>query len=224
MKNGIYKIWLFLIVLMAGGQVFAQVETQIKKTDEKADNAETLFEKVFEGLKEEPKWLFEGFVCPFDVFPVAETKLNYSKSRCAENAEACLNECRNKDGNSCYALALVIQDKKGIDQQYSEALFLRACKLGIASGCTNRAAKIFDSEDEKSIACAAKTFEKTCELNDTWGCTMFGFALWQGLGVAKDTERALTVLTKSCKLNEQHEACESAKQVIEKIKESKTKH
>lgn len=209
----------FIIFFFIGGQVLAQKENENKKVD----NPESRFDKFYTTLLAEPKWLFDGVACPMEIFPVQETKLNYRIESCGENPATCLNNCKNNDGNSCYALALLIQQKKGLDQDNSEALFLRACKLGMISGCTNRAAKLFDSEDEKTVTCAAKTFEKTCEKNDPWGCAMYGLALSLGAGIPQNNQKALEVLKQPCKYKEEHDSCQAAKNLIEKIKESQTK-
>lgn len=212
-----YYLLIFAILSIFCGQVFAQVTVPTKRSDDSL----IPFDKVYKILTDKPKWLFEDFVCPLEIFPAVETKLNYSLANCAENPEDCLNECKNKDGNNCYALALLVQDKKGIDQDYSEALFLRSCQLGIISGCTNRAARIFDSNVEKDVICAAKTFEKTCDKNDPWGCTMFGVALALGAGIEENIERALQVFPKACQYREDHESCKAAKDWMKKIEESK---
>jgi TPR repeat protein len=218
------NIKLFFIVLLAiGGQVFAQNDSPNKNQNV----SETKFEKIFKILTEKPKWLFDDLeICPLENFPKKAVRLKYLTKPCAENAEHCFNKCQENEGNACYSLALLIQEKKGLEQEYSEPLFLRSCRLGIISGCTNRAAFIFNTArgDEKSLRCAAGTFEKACEMNDPWGCTMFGTVLNLGTGVPKDSEKALRVLSKSCKNGNGDEACKAAGELIEKIKESKPKN
>lgn len=111
-------------------------------------------------------------------------------------------------------------------QNYSEALFLRACKLGIVSGCTNRAAAMINlkADDEKAVKCAVDTFEKTCEQDDPWGCTMFAYALVAGQGGRpKDLDKALQVLSKSCKYGIGDDACQAANKLAEEIKKIKNK-
>ena len=217
-----YQVKLFIIMcfLVVGGQVFAQSKRKVTK---KIDS-NSIFEKVYNSLVEKPKWLSTEDVCPFDRIPNFETEVKYLSEGCSENAEMCLNKCKNNDGNACYSLALLIQVKKGLMQNQSEFLFLRSCKLGVTSGCTNRAAAILNlkEDDEKSVKCAADTFEKTCEKDDAWGCTMFGFALYQGKGRQKDSEKALNFLSKSCKNGDEDEACQTAKKLIEEIKKSQT--
>ena len=216
-----FKIWLLIILLAAGGQIFAQTAGKIKKESDSA----SIFEKVYKNLVAKPAWLVtDEALCPLDVIPDSETEIEYGSAGCLENAETCFDKCKNNDGNACYALALLIQEKKDIFQKQSEFLFLRACKLGVVSGCTNRAAAIFNLKeaDEKSVKCAVDTFEKTCEKDDPWGCTMFGFALMQGKSRPKNPEKALEILAKSCKYGDADDACKMAKQLIQEIKKSQT--
>jgi len=214
------NILLLFIFLMTAGQVFAQFDEQFKKF-----NAKTKFENVFKTLTEKPKWLFSEDVCPFNVIPGFETNVEYLSEGCANDAQVCLDKCKENDGNACYSLALLVQDKKWLESDYSEALFLRACKLGVVSGCTNRAAFIlnFKADDEKAVICAGNTFEKTCEKKDPWGCTMFARVLQYGLGRPKNSEKALQVMSQSCKYGDEHEACKAAKSLIEEIKKSQPK-
>jgi TPR repeat protein len=195
--NRINILLLTIILLIVGGRAFAQSEIKVRKPGD----ADTLFEKVYQSLTAKPPWLFEEWVCPLEVFPATEAKLNYSIVNCAENSATCLNNCKNKDGNSCYALALLIQNKKGLDQDNSEALFLRACNTP-----------------------PQKMFKKTSKKHDPWGCTMFGLALSTGRGVAKNTEKALEVLAKPCKYKEEHESCKAARNLTEEIKKSQPKN
>lgn len=95
------------------------------------------------------------------------------------------------------------------------ALFLRACRLGIASGCTNTAAYIVRVEQPAAprLTCAVRTFELTCNRGDPWGCTMLGELLAEGHGVPRDLQRALRVLPRGCVLGEDDPACLRARQL-----------
>jgi hypothetical protein len=98
------------------------------------------------------------------------------------------------------------------DNPVSEALFLRACTLGIVSGCTNRAAGM-----DRPDACAIRTFQVGCDRDDPWACTMIGFHLIRGIGIAQDRERARQALAKSCRFGEDDPACEYAKRLLNEI-------
>lgn len=205
--------------------VLAQLSVAAQIKNNKAKDAGSNFEAVYQILVGKPDWLFTEDVCPLSLIPNYETKIEYLSEGCADDAEKCLNKCKAKDGNACYSLALLVQEKKGLLQDYSERLFLRSCRLGIVSGCTNRAAAIFNlnEDDSKQVKCAVDTFEKTCEKNDSWGCTMFGLALAEGLSRPKNTDEALRVLSKSCKISMNGESCVAAKELIKVIEKNKNK-
>ncbi len=217
MPSGTIKKFLFACILILCGQTVG-LSQDFGNIDESAKK----FEAVYENLKTKPKWLFTKDICPLELIPKQKADSKYSYTKCAIDSEKCLQRCRENNGTACYWLAVQIQEKKEILQDYSEALFLRACKFGVPSGCTNRAAAIFrvKTDDPTSVKCAVDTFEKTCEFDDPWGCTMFGLALFQGISREPDFEKALQVLSKSCKYGDEDPACQRAREIIEKIKKS----
>jgi hypothetical protein len=166
----------------------------------------------------QPEWSVPAAECPVDVFPNVEEAVKYLGSECAPDLDACLTRCQGRDANACYAAALRIQELKA-PEQYSEALFMRACRLGIVSGCTNRAAGIVHSQLENAEAwrCGNRTFEAMCERNDPWACTMWGSSLLQGRWVKRDISGALKVLPKGCLLSERDPACVRARELMDKI-------
>jgi hypothetical protein len=163
-------------------------------------------------LKGRPAWLFPFVECPADVFPGVEQPIRYLGDACAADVDACLGRCQSGEANACYAAALRLQELKA-PSDYSEALFLRACRLGVASGCTNRAAgMIVDVSDKSDLwLCANRTFEAMCDRDDPWACTMWGSSLLQGRGVRPDVARARAVLVKGCRLGEDDPACVAAR-------------
>lgn len=143
---------------------------------------------------------------------------DYSLSRCQANLEACRARCEAGDGIECFALALSVQ---ALDTDFviAEALFLRACRLGIAAGCTNRAAGMtyLGPSTPALNECAARTFRMSCERGDAWGCTMYGDHLMRGLGVPKDLDLAARMLARACTYDESFIACTRAKELLQKI-------
>lgn len=180
---------------------------------------------VISALKNEPDWLFPADACPAEIMPTFEREVKYLSEGCENNPSSCLESCKKDDGNACYALALVVQKQSEKEEKESEALFLRSCKLGIVSGCTNRAAGKLSLEetDRSAVKCSADTFEKTCEKNDAWGCAMYGFVLVDGLGREQNLDEASKALSKSCKLGAEDEPCQKAKKLEEEIKQIKNK-
>lgn len=114
---------------------------------------------------------------------------------------------------ACYAAAGQLEKRI---PRLGEALYLRACRLGVTSGCTNRAAGILVQEADRpdGETCAARTFELTCARRDPWGCTMLGNALMKGQGIAQDLARARQILAGSCRLGEADDACRAARELM----------
>ena len=182
--------------------------------------AETL--KVVESLQNKPEWLFSAVSCPVDLLPKHAEKPKFLSDGCADSPNGCIKKCQTGDASACYSLALLIQEHTEIGNEVSEALFLRSCSLGIVSGCTNRAAIIFESKKDDPIAekCAVDTFEKACSLDDAWACTMYGFALLEGISREKNLKESDLILSKACALSSspQHPACAKANELRKLIK------
>ena len=123
-----------------------------------------------------------------------------------------MTACKSGQGEHCYWLATTLQGSESTNQA-AEILFQRACKLGVASGCTNRAAGMMPEPPAKVTpqSCPARTFERTCAANDPWGCSMYGFILGHDKGSARNKQRAMEALSKSCLYGEDDPACKAAK-------------
>ncbi len=182
-------------------------------------------EQVVEIIRNQPEWLKEEIVCPTEIFPKNETEFVYHEDNCKSSPKECLENCENENGGDCYSLAILIQRQIDSKQNEANPLFYRACKFGIISGCTNLAAGKFDPEsgDSASLKCSVDTFEKTCEKDDPWGCTMFGMVLASGKGRQQNSDEALKVLSKSCKYGIEDEACSRAEQLKQTILTSKNR-
>ena len=211
---------LTLVILFAACTQFNS--PTLSKDEEQKRIAEAQTENVINAIKQKPEWLFSNNdVCPADIIGQKEVAINYLSVGCADNPDKCLENCRKDDGNACYALALLIQDKYGVEQNDSETLFLRSCKLGVTSGCTNRAAGMMNLEkmDDSKMVCAANTFEKACSKNDSWGCTMYGFMLYEGNGRKQNKDEAIKILRKACdETNDDDPACQRAKEMEQMYK------
>ncbi len=169
-------------------------------------------------LRKKPGWLFPYQQCPADITPKHETKLSYGPEKCKADMKWCINKCKKDDGNACYALARAVQENK-LDNVVSEALYQRSCKLGVTSGCTNRAAGImkYAGKDKAKQTCAARTFKTACERNDPWACTMNALNIYQGIGVKQNTDLALSTLKKVCTSDPKGAACVGAVNLRNKI-------
>ena len=84
-----------------------------------------------------------------------------------------------------------------------------------ASGCTNRASYLFNqARREADATCALRSFERSYERNDAWGCTMVAVQLTRDREPDEDERRrALEALEKSCVDGEDSPACQAGADV-----------
>jgi hypothetical protein len=158
-----------------------------------------------------PSWLADVSNCPSKLMPRQQVLDYASNINCkATQFESCLSKCSNSEPGACYWLAYGLHLQK-VDPKASEILYQRACKLGLTSGCTNRAAGMLSEapEDITVQTCAADTFSKACAFDDPWACTMYASHLTSGKGTQPNKELALKVLSKSCKFGIEDEACKN---------------
>ena len=151
--------------------------------------------------------------------PQAQSFAYLSRNHCQTGQmQSCLAECAQSDASACYWLAEALQEAR-VASQASEALFQRACQLGIVSGCTNRAAGLFNErrDELEAQACAARTYDKACQADDPWACTMQAMHLSRGLGVRQDRQQALKVLEKSCKYGPEDPACTYGQRLMSEL-------
>jgi hypothetical protein len=136
----------------------------------------------------------------------------------------CFARCMAGQGASCYWLGQDLQAAKA-DDAAAEVLFQRSCKLGVASGCTNRAAGslVSGSADPTVKSCLIRTFERACALEDPWGCTMFAFELTKNSDSDQDRARALMALEKSCRYGIDDPACSGSRQLKEQLGRNRPK-
>lgn len=155
------------------------------------------------------EWAADAQLCPTKIMARTEAKDHLAANHCKlGNLRSCLARCSAGTPSACYWLAYALQQQNASSESY-EPLYQRACKLGIMSGCTNRAADMMQTarENETAKSCAAATFEAVCAFDDPWACTMSAFHLSRGIGTKQDSKRALKALKKSCKYGPDDEAC-----------------
>jgi hypothetical protein len=162
-----------------------------------------------------PTWLV-GTECPANV--ITQSVEIGDMTACVAGAPDCLRKCQDGDPTACYGAALFHEARQ--QRSMSDGLFLQACKLGVASGCTNRAASTYRFTMNPTLSesqCVVSTFDKTCTLQDAWGCTMFAMMLMHGTGVSIDLVRARSVLEQSCIFGEHDDACKTARTLREEL-------
>lgn len=164
-------------------------------------------------VAKEKHWLRDAARCPVSLIPKRQTGEYLMGDSCTITPGICMMKCKAGKGGSCYWLAYAVQQGGG-KPQTSEALFQRACKLGVVSGCTNRAAGMVAHKpsDESVLRCAVRTYKKTCALDEPWGCTWYALHLARGIGVKADPAAALRVLNSKtpCKYGKNDQACRNA--------------
>lgn len=170
-------------------------------------------QEVHQRLAAHPKSLPDPRECPAKLLParfVVRNKWDETAARGGRLLYA-VRACESGDGDHCYAAAqeLIAEDE---NSPAAQSLFLAACRLGLASGCTNAAAG--RAQDDCSFA----TYEASCDPGqDPWGCAMLGRALVQGDPRHHDLQRARAVLPKACRLGEDDPACQAARQLLESL-------
>jgi hypothetical protein len=173
-------------------------------------------EHAVERLKAREAWLFAAEECPADLIPAALPAFSFSSTACrGDRLHECLLECEHGSAFFCHMAAQEVLSTD-LDPAAAQALFLRSCRLGYASGCTNAAAgRLQGGLDD----CSLRTFEQICERSgDPWACTMWGSALAQGEVTARNPVRARTALARACRAsNEEDPACQAAKGILSSL-------
>lgn len=118
-----------------------------------------------------------------------------ARPECAEvEAPACVALCDRGDKDACFQRAIDLEAGSA-DDQITQAMFERSCRLGSAIGCTNRAAHLWaTAKHVEEVECAARVFAKTCAIKDGFGCAMTGRLLVE----AHHVDDGRRVLESSC--------------------------
>jgi hypothetical protein len=172
--------------------------------------------------------------CPGDYFGKSATLFDalgdregISEEICARQPSMCLTECLlGKNSDTCFSLARALQDLEETTASINaERLFAFSCAAGKPSACTNRGAGMrngryegdpsLDWPEEKRNGCLMRTFQLSCDKEDSWGCAMLGQAWAQGEGAEFDDEKANTAFKRTCELAPDFASCEFAKSMMQ---------
>jgi TPR repeat protein len=202
---------IFPVLLMIG---CSQLVSEMSSVHDDSAQIKSRVMKVVQAQREKKDWM-KADVCPVDKMPDEGRRPRIAAKDCAENPAKCLERCDANDGDSCYALAQLIQEHDTIENDVADVLYRHSCRLGVVSGCTNAASNLFESKHEPSVACGARTFEAACSKDDAWACTMNGLALGAGIGRAKNIVEANRSLDKACEVSvdKNGQACTKAKEL-----------
>lgn len=183
-----------------------------------APSLNPVFDSIVNDIKNQEIFRNNLQKCPANSAPIRQTLLSSTSdstmNACEDNQSKCYQLCLKNDGVACYFSALSLQEANY--KLPAEQLFQRSCELGVASGCTNRAAGMLNFTEHLTAEqkkCIFSTFEKTCDWRDPWGCTMFADQLISEENTEPNYKKALNVLKYSCKYGNDDPACQSAKEL-----------
>ena len=165
-------------------------------------------------------------VCPTELYNDKGIEYFDYTDSCKQNPDNCLTRCLSGNPQFCFSLAYNIQQNENPNEVAYESLYAKSCEFGMPLGCTNRAAGILNMEHtakgsssiENPLKCLAETFDKTCEENEPWGCSMSGLVHWQGEGTVKNNELAVSKFEKACELWPESEPCDNSMFMMGQIK------
>lgn len=112
---------------------------------------------------------------------IGTLKSDVTVPNCAERPWLCRLSCVAEDGPSCAGLAYHLEDKPETKEEATR-FFRRACQLGVASGCTNYAARIWAADRTgPELPCVQRTFEKACAAKESFACGMVGRVMLESM-------------------------------------------
>ena len=172
---------------------------------------------VYQSISENEQLVGLADICPSDLVPNKDIYFENLTSDCAQNQNICLTKCLQGSSNHCFGLANHFNVADDRPSLYSQSLYAKSCQLGLVSACTNVGAGLKNEFGLEQANCYTEIFEKTCELDDPWGCTMYAISLIYGEGTQKDLSKALSVMRGSCRFGESDRACSTALELTSEI-------
>lgn len=169
-------------------------------------------------VEQKADWVKEAQQCPAALLPKRVSTDYLMGDTCKLNLGLCFMKCESGNASACYWLGYDVQQAGG-NADTANILFQRACKLGVVSGCTNRATVMSAGapQDAAVQECAVRTYKKTCAHNEPWGCTLYALHLSRGIGVKADPDLALRMLARSCLYGKDDPACSNAMALKQEI-------
>jgi hypothetical protein len=104
-----------------------------------------------------------------------------------------------------------------LDEAVVSALFVRACRLGNASACTNAAAgraKALEALDPCSIRPVRRVWDLGA---DPWACTMSAAEMVKNIRTAEDEAKVRNLVDAGCRFGPADPACEAATRLLDKL-------
>ena len=172
---------------------------------------------IYKDIKDNAELSKLAEICPVELIQKQDIEFFNETSVCEKNENRCLKLCLNGSSDHCFGLANHFNKSDETSGAFARPLYAKSCQLGLVSSCTNVAAGIKNDDGLEEAQCYTKTFEKTCKLDDPWGCTMFAVSLIYGDGVDRDLDKALLVMRGSCRFGETDRACSTAMELASEI-------
>jgi uncharacterized protein len=113
--------------------------------------------------------------CVFD--EIGALRLEWSvPDVCESDLNACRTACFDGNAEACFYTATKNTAAGEDDEADPMPLYERACKGGLAIGCTNWAAGYllggYDVEHQPPLGCLYRLFAKACNAGEPFGCSM----------------------------------------------------
>jgi hypothetical protein len=167
-------------------------------------------------VKQHGDWMADSRTCPADAMDRSEVTWQARDIGCdGPDFSPCHQQCADGSVSACMQLARALE-QRDFPPAVSNVLYQRGCRLGDASGCTNRAAYdyVVHPQDADVLACSSRTFTRSCALDDPWGCTMVARVYVESKGRVGRRAEALAAAQKTCRMSPQHKACAAAQSLF----------
>ena len=106
---------------------------------------------------------------------LGELRVGYPRPACGEDAATCAPACDADDAGACMSMAYA-READG-DYDAARVAYGRACRFGLAIGCTNLGAHLWlpaSRGTPADVACARRLFEAACVADERYACAMVG--------------------------------------------------
>lgn len=119
--------------------------------------------------------------------------------------------CENKHATACVESGYLYFTGK-TEQHYAKAMLLydKGCQLGSAVGCHNYGLEYLNGKPvvEKDYKIAKDYMERSCQMDNKYGCSELGYLYEKGYSVEQNYNLAKKYYTMGCKSNDSY-ACSS---------------
>ena len=134
--------------------------------------------------------------CPADNLP-ALRQIETVPTACRTEPDRCTDRCSDEEPGYCLAAGYAAQGNG--DDATAADYYERACRAGLANGCTNLGATRWStSTSADDIDCAASLFSAACRSDEHFACGMLGRLDFANARTDKDLAAVRTKLDTLC--------------------------